>query len=85
MLNHGIDITQTAGWYENYLFSMLIGLCLISAYRLLGAGWLIMKTEGALQLMAVQWAKSSLWLTAAGVQAISVATRGSAPAFLING
>ena len=57
-----------------YVFSALIGFCLVFAYRLLGAGWLIMKTEGALQLRAVAWAQSSLWLTAAGVIAISVAT-----------
>ena len=59
---------------ENSIFSVVIGFCMISAYRLLGAGWLIMKTEGDLQLRAVQWAKHSLWLTAAGVVAISVAT-----------
>ncbi len=59
---------------ENYLFSALIGVCLISAYRLLGAGWLIMKTEGELQLKAVDWARRSLLLTTAGVIAISFAT-----------
>ncbi|MBP6854058.1 MAG: cytochrome d ubiquinol oxidase subunit II [Rhodoferax sp.] len=58
----------------SYLFSALIGLCLVAAYRLLGAGWLILKTEGALQLQAVVWARGSLWLTAAGVGAISLAT-----------
>lgn len=57
-----------------YWFSALIGFCLVFAYRLLGAGWLIMKTEGALQLKAVRWANGSLWLTAAGVLAISIAT-----------
>ena len=62
-----------------YLFSALIGFCLLFAYRLLGAGWLIMKTEGALQLRAVEWAKGSLWLTAAGVLAISVATPWVSP------
>jgi cytochrome d ubiquinol oxidase subunit II len=56
------------------LFSALIGVCLVAAYCLLGAGWLIMKTEGALQLKAVAWARSSLWFTAAGVAAISMAT-----------
>lgn len=56
------------------LFSALIGLCLVAAYCLLGAGWLIMKTEGVLQLKAVRWARASLWLTAAGVLAISLAT-----------
>ena len=56
------------------LFSSLIGLCLLAAYALLGAGWLIIKTEGPLQLMAVGWARRSLWMTALGVLAISVAT-----------
>jgi cytochrome d ubiquinol oxidase subunit II len=64
---------------SGYLFSALIGFCLIFAYRLLGAAWLIMKTEGALQLNAVNWAKSSLWLAAAGVLAISVATPWVSP------
>lgn len=61
------------GW-RNTLFSALIGLCLISGYRLLGAGWLIMKSEGQLQRKAVDWARASVWLTAAGVLAISIAT-----------
>jgi len=47
---------------------------LVFAYRLLGAGWLIMNTAGALHLRAVEWVKASLWFTAAGVLAISVAT-----------
>jgi len=62
-----------------YLFSTLIGFCLVFAYRLLGAGWRIMKTEGPLQPKAVAWAKGSLWLTAAGVLAISVATPWVSP------
>jgi cytochrome bd ubiquinol oxidase subunit II len=60
--------------WASQLFNALIGLCLVAAYCLLGAGWLIMKTEGALQLKAVRWARGSLWLTAAGVAAISLAT-----------
>jgi cytochrome d ubiquinol oxidase subunit II len=56
------------------LFNSLIGLCLLAAYALLGAGWLIIKTEGELQRMAVAWARRSLWLTWLGVVAISVAT-----------
>jgi cytochrome bd ubiquinol oxidase subunit II len=55
-------------------FSGIIGIALIAAYRLLGASWLIMKTEGTLQLNAVQWAKRSLALTAIGVIAISLGT-----------
>ncbi|MES2978620.1 MAG: cytochrome d ubiquinol oxidase subunit II [Pseudomonadota bacterium] len=79
-----------AGWSQGYmlgslitgfatdiwsmLFSAAIGLALVSAYCLLGAGWLIIKTEGPLQLQAVEWARKSLWLTAAGIAAISLAT-----------
>jgi cytochrome bd ubiquinol oxidase subunit II len=46
----------------------------VAAYCLLGAGWLIIKSEGALQLQAVRWAKSSLLFTVAGIAAISIAT-----------
>ncbi len=61
------------GW-EAAAFSALIALCLAAGYALLGATWLVYKTEGALQLQAVAWAKSALLLTALGVLAISVAT-----------
>jgi cytochrome bd ubiquinol oxidase subunit II len=67
-------VTGFGGDWGSQLFNALIGLCLVAAYCLLGAGWLIMKTEGALQLKAVRWAQASLWLTAAGVAAISLAT-----------
>jgi cytochrome d ubiquinol oxidase subunit II len=67
-------ITGFKGDVGSQAFSALIGLCLLAAYCLLGAGWLIMKTEGALQLKAVRWAQGSLWFTAAGVAAISLAT-----------
>jgi cytochrome bd ubiquinol oxidase subunit II len=62
------------------LFSALIAVCLLGTYMLLGAGWLILKTEGSLQLSAVRWARVSLWLTAAGVVAISAATPLVSPA-----
>jgi cytochrome d ubiquinol oxidase subunit II len=62
------------------LFSALIAVCLLGTYMLLGSSWLIMKTEGALQLAAVRWARVSLGLTAAGVLAISVATPLVSPA-----
>jgi cytochrome bd ubiquinol oxidase subunit II len=56
------------------LFNLFIGLALIASYCLLGATWLIMKTGGTLQLQAVKWAKKSLFTTAAGIIAISIAT-----------
>lgn len=81
--SQGFMLGQLITGFKNdtlsYLFSALIGLCLISAYRLLGAGWLIMKTEGPLQLKAVQWAQSSLWISGVGVIAISIATPWVSP------
>jgi cytochrome d ubiquinol oxidase subunit II len=55
-------------------FAVLIALCLAAGYVLLGAGWLIMKTEGDLQRRAVDWGRRALWWTAAGVAAVSVVT-----------
>ncbi len=75
----GSLITGFKGDLWSNLFSAVIGLCLLAAYCLLGAGWLIMKTDGALQGRAVVWAQGSLWLTAAGVLAISVATPWVSP------
>jgi len=62
----------STGWIM--AFNAVIGLALVAAYCLLGAGWLIIKSEGALQLQAVRWASGSLLLTMAGIAAISVAT-----------
>lgn len=55
-------------------FALFTGLALVAVYALLGATWLIMKTEGALQLRAVAWARGSMLLCALGVAAVSVAT-----------
>jgi cytochrome d ubiquinol oxidase subunit II len=56
------------------LFAAGIGLGLAAGYCLLGAGWLLIKSEGALQRRAVVWAQWALGLTAFGVAAVSVAT-----------
>jgi cytochrome d ubiquinol oxidase subunit II len=55
-------------------FSLGIALTLPAAYVLLGAGWLIMKTEGALQAHAVRWAARVLWPMGVALVAISAAT-----------
>ena len=62
-----------SGWGAA-LFGALIAVCLVAGYALLGAGWLILKTDGELQLRAVRWARGSLWLSAVGVAAVSIAT-----------
>ena len=66
-----------AGFEETlaaYAFSMLIGVSVVAGYGLLGATWLIMKSEDELQKKAVRWAQRALWLTAAGIAAVSIAT-----------
>jgi cytochrome d ubiquinol oxidase subunit II len=55
-------------------FAVLTAICLPAAYALLGAGWLIMKTEGALQLKAVAWARRAWWGVLAGFAAVSIAS-----------
>jgi cytochrome d ubiquinol oxidase subunit II len=61
------------GW--NYpLFAAAIAVALPMAYVLLGACWLIMKTEGELQQRAVQWARIAWLPVVVGLVLISMAT-----------
>ncbi len=55
-------------------FSILAGLSVMAGYALIGACWLIMKTEGELQRRAIAWARNSLWLMAGGIVLVSAAT-----------
>ena len=55
-------------------FALFTALALLAGYALLGATWLIMKTEGELQLRAIAWARGSMLLCGLGVAAVSVAT-----------
>jgi cytochrome bd ubiquinol oxidase subunit II len=57
-----------------YAFAALISFCLLASYVLLGATWLVMKTEGYLQRQSVQWATLALWGAAVGIAAVSIAT-----------
>jgi cytochrome bd ubiquinol oxidase subunit II len=62
-----------SGW--NYpLFAGAIALALPMAYVLLGACWLIMKTEGELQRRAAAWAKIAWAPMVTGLVLISMAT-----------
>jgi cytochrome d ubiquinol oxidase subunit II len=61
------------GW--NYpLFAAAIAVALPVAYTLLGATWLIMKTEGELQAKAVHWSRLAWWPVVVGMLLISMAT-----------
>ncbi|MDB5884871.1 MAG: cytochrome bd quinol oxidase subunit 2 apoprotein [Polaromonas sp.] len=70
----GSLITGFAATWWVIAFNTVIGAALVAAYCLLGAGWLIIKSEGELQLQAVRWARASLFFTMAGIGAISIAT-----------
>jgi cytochrome d ubiquinol oxidase subunit II len=56
------------------LFSLAVGLALSAAYRLIGASWLILKTEGKLQKKAVDWARSALKGTVLAIVLIAIAS-----------
>lgn len=66
------------GW--NYpLFAAAIAVALPMAYALLGAAWLIMKTEGELQAKAIAWARMTWWPVVLGMVMISMATPWVSP------
>lgn len=60
-------------------FAFLTAICLAVAYSFSGAAWLIVKTEGLLQLKAINWARRSFWGVVAGLLAVSVATPLASP------
>ena len=57
-------------WAE--LFALLSAVCVTGAYAFIGGSWLIMKTEGDLQIRAARWTHVSLWLMMAGIAAVSI-------------
>ncbi len=55
-----------------YSFAVLSAICVTAGYSLIGAAWLVMKTEGDLQLRAARWARRCAWLMALGLVVVSV-------------
>ena len=55
-------------------FSLVTGLALVSGYALLGSCWLIMKTDGALQIWAFRIASRALFVVLAFVVLVSLWT-----------
>ena len=68
----GIYITGFSQTIPATLFAILSALCVTSAYMLMGASWLILKTTGDLQKSAIQSARSSLLATALGLLVVSI-------------
>ncbi|MEX6504745.1 cytochrome d ubiquinol oxidase subunit II [Jiella sp. M17.18] len=64
-----VDRTYAGGWYDWLTpFSLATGCALVVGYALLGACWLVMKTEGEIQDIARHYA---LFLAAATLAAIA--------------
>jgi cytochrome bd ubiquinol oxidase subunit II len=55
-------------------FSIFTGLAVIAGYALLGAGWLIIKTEGALQQWARGMARRIFWAFIVAIVLVSLLT-----------
>jgi len=70
----GRYITGFHSGFAYYVFAMLAGAALCGGYVLLGATWLIFKTEGPLQKKALAWARWGLTWVALGVALVSLAT-----------
>jgi cytochrome bd ubiquinol oxidase subunit II len=71
-----VDGRHYAGGWWDWLtpFSILTGVSLVIGYALLGASWLIMKTEGSLRDKAYQMAWVLLIAMLAAIGAVSIAT-----------
>lgn len=72
MLGHYITGFESGFLY--YLFALLTGAALCGGYVLLGATWLVMKTDGELQKKALAWTRWGLMWVALGVALVSLAT-----------
>lgn len=55
-----------------YLFAGLSAICVTAGYSFIGAAWLVLKTEGELQMRAARWARICGWLTALGILSVSI-------------
>jgi len=55
------------------LFAVFFGFLVVAGYVLMGASWLIHKTDGDLQRRAVRWARAAIWTMVGGAIASSVA------------
>ncbi len=70
----GRYITGFEEGFVFWVFAVLVGASLCGGYVLLGATWLILKTEGDLQKKSIVWARWGLLWVALGVALVSLAT-----------
>jgi cytochrome d ubiquinol oxidase subunit II len=70
----GRYVTGFEPGFGYWLFAAAVGASLCGGYVLMGATWLIAKTEGDLQQKAISWARWGLLWVALGVALVSLAT-----------
>jgi cytochrome bd ubiquinol oxidase subunit II len=70
----GLYVMGLAWTWFHIGFALVTAVFLTVAYSFIGACWLIFKTEGALQIKAVTWARGGIWGVIAGMAAVSLAT-----------
>ncbi|WP_262690037.1 cytochrome d ubiquinol oxidase subunit II [Kordiimonas aestuarii] len=82
----GVDVDGRAyagGWWDWLTpFSLLTGIALVVGYTLLGATWLVMKTEGSLGERAVRYARITVVGILIFIAIISAATLSLDPSFM---
>src|SRR5687767_5069470 len=70
----GRTITGFADGAGYWLFAVLVGASLCGGYVLLGATWLVLRTDGALQKKSIAWARWGLAWVALAVALVSIGT-----------
>ena len=70
----GRYVSGFADGFGAWLFAMVVGASLCGGYVLLGATWLVLKTENNLKRKAIGWARWGLLWVALGVALVSLAT-----------
>src|SRR4051812_23693700 len=70
----GRYVSGFAEGFGAWLFALVVGASLCGGYVLLGATWLVMKTEGALRRKSARWARWGLLWVALGIALVSIAT-----------
>jgi cytochrome d ubiquinol oxidase subunit II len=70
----GRYITGFASGFGYWLFALVVAAAVCGGYVLLGATWLVMKSEGALRQKAILWARWGLMWVALAVVLVSLVT-----------
>ena len=70
----GRYVTGFESGFGYWLFAFMVGASLCGGYVLLGATWLVYKTEGGLQRKAIAWARWGLLWVGLGVALVSLGT-----------